>query len=234
MTFWRDADHAGGGPFPRSVPLRVVLLVAVLSGVGITAYRYAELWTPLQRRYLGAYLRSAVAMTTRGEYALWQVVDQRGSRLAVDEELVSVTSATGETTFALSDAVVTAGATGLVWRRESYPHAALHAFLRRWIYHEQTPLDLLLPALWAALALFLGGVIGVRAQAVVDARTWRARSRMWHPQGSMPPVILDHVDRSPRAPASLPAAAHGLGASAAGSAPPGPAPPAAWPDPFFQ
>ena len=47
-------------------------------------------------------MRSAVAFSRGGEYDLWQVVDRTGARLALDEDLVSVTTATGETSFALA------------------------------------------------------------------------------------------------------------------------------------
>lgn len=117
MRGWADAGRVGWGSSPTSVPFRVLLVAALLGGVAIAAYRYAAVWTPLQRRYLFAYVRSAVAVTARGEYDLWQVIDRHGTRLAPDEELVSVTTASGETSFALADTAVKAGATRLVWQR---------------------------------------------------------------------------------------------------------------------
>ncbi len=251
MRIWGRSDAVGWGARPPVVPMGVLLVLALVGGVTTAAYRYRAVWSPLQRHYLGAYVRSAVAVSTRGEYHLWQVVDRTRARLALDEDLVSVTTATGETSFGLATPAATAGATRLVSTRQTYAHAALHAFLRRWIYRDQTVLDLLLPALWSALALFLGGVIGARAQAVVDARSWRAPSPTWSATG--PPVVLDPVDRVPRVPAPLPATPRlpspsrpapsptpapstrpPAGAAVPARATVPPSSPASWPDPFFQ
>ena len=109
MTRWGNSDRGRWGPPTRSISLIVLLVAAFVNGVGIAAYRYAEVWTPLQRRYLSSYVRSALAFSTSGLYELLQVADGKGSRLALDEELVSVTTATGETSFALSDAAVKGG-----------------------------------------------------------------------------------------------------------------------------
>jgi hypothetical protein len=192
-----------------------------------------------------------VALSTRGDYDLWQVVDRQGTRLALDEELVSVTTAGGDTSFALAETAVMAGATRVVRQRQTYVHDALHAFLRRWIYRDQTLLDLGRPVLWGTLALVLGGVIGAWAQAVVDARRWRAP--LW-PQSARF-VILDQVERLSGAPAPpLPVASPPLPQGLLSSAAPRPststsaratadasgrpalpsAPSGSWPGPFFQ
>ena len=179
----------------------MIIVAALLTGVGIAAYRYAEVWTPLQRRYLSSYVRSAASFTTSGTYELLQLDDRTGRRLALEEELVTVTSATGETSFALSDTAVKAGATRLVWQREPYDHAALHRFLGRWIYHDQTLLDLAQPVLWGALAVFLGGLIGARSQQVVHARAWRARYPAGEEDYGRAPAIIEYVPSTPRSPA---------------------------------
>ena len=256
MRLWWDSDRVMWGP-PRAKPvtLIVMLIIAFVSAAGIAEYRYAEVWTPLQRRYLPSYVRSALALTTTGRYDLVQVVDRTGSRLALDEELVSVTTAAGETSFALSDAAVKAGATRLVWQRQSYTHAALHAFLGRWIYHDQTLFDLVQPALWGAVALLLGGIIGARSQAIVHARSWRAQYAPREADWTMAPAVIDCVDRTPRSratsvasadrpsdqvrvpiPAPLPArltCALAAGDVTHPRAAPH-APPGSWPDPFFK
>lgn len=207
MRLWGDSDYVTSAPPTTPVSLIIVLVTALMTGLGIAAYRYAEVWTPLQRLYLFSYVRSAVALTTGGSYELWHVVDRTGSRLALDEELVTVTAATGETSFALSDTAVKAGATRLVWQREPYDHVALHRFLSRWIYHDQTPIDLAQPACWGALALFLGGVIGAWSQNVLSTRAWRARYPAREMDGPTAPAIIDYVPSTPRWPASPPALA---------------------------
>lgn len=251
MRVWGRSDAVAWGSRPPAVPMGVLLVVALLGAVTTAAYGYRAVWSPLQRHYLGAYVRSAVAFSSRGEYDLWQVVNRTGARLALDEDLVSVTTATGETSFALAAPAATAGATRLASTRQTYAHAALHAFLRRWIYRDQTVLDLLLPALWSALALFLGGVIGARAQAVVDARWWRAPSPTWSASG--PPVVIESVNGVPGVSALRPATER-LPSLSRPALSPGPAPstrppagadvparpavqpssPASWPGPLFQ
>ena len=199
MRLWGDSDPSGR-PSPRSRRRSSSCIAALLTGVGIAAYRYAEVWTPLQRRYLSSYVRSAAPFTTSGTYDLLQLDDRTGRRLALEEELVTVTSATGETSFALSDTAVKAGATRLVWQRDPYDQAALHRFLGRWIYHDQTLLDLAQPVFWGALAVFLGGLIGARSQQVVHARAWRARYLAGEGDDGRAPAIIDYVPSTPRSP----------------------------------
>ena len=57
---WGRAETAGTWPHPKPVRTLAVLLVASVSGLAVAAYAYAQTWTPLQRVYLGAYVRSAV------------------------------------------------------------------------------------------------------------------------------------------------------------------------------
>ena len=253
MRWWGGAPYATVPSSVTSVSRRALLAIALLAGTGIAGYGYGVAWTPLQRAYLVTYVRSTLVWPTSGLFNLLYVVDARGRRLALDEELVTVTSATGETTFALAEATITAGATGLEWRRERYPHAELHPFLRRWIYRDRTPLNLATPPLWTALVLFLGGVLGARLQGVVDAR----RARDPYPRGDTRPpprpIVINPVDSHSRAPGSSLARTNrpshqGLVASpapraaltsvsatepAAGRSASAPTPPASS-DPFFQ
>ena len=65
-------------------------LIAVVSVIGLGQYRYSR-WTPLQRFYFPAYVRStildALGVTKPGRYALLTVIDRRGPRLAVDADV---------------------------------------------------------------------------------------------------------------------------------------------------
>ena len=59
-------------------------------------------------------------------------------------------------------------------------------------------------AVWTALVLFLGGVIGVRTHGVVDARWARDLSSRWDTRPPTRPVVIDHVgSRSPARSSSL-------------------------------
>jgi hypothetical protein len=85
------------------------------------------------------------------------VADGKGTRLALDEEVMPVITANGETTFALTDEALKAGDKRLVFQQVRYDNAKLHEFLGHWIYRDQTFTDFLLPALWGGLgALCLG------------------------------------------------------------------------------
>src|SRR5260370_31377537 len=96
---WGRDDAAGTWPHPKPVWTVATLVIAVISAAVISAYRYVEVWTPLQRLYLSTYVRSDVmsglGLTTTGRYRLLQVADRRGSRLALDDEVMAVTGGAG-------------------------------------------------------------------------------------------------------------------------------------------
>jgi hypothetical protein len=193
MKLWGNVDSGRWGEPAPPITVIVLLAATVSSAAGIAVYRYAQVWTPLQRQYLWPYIWSGLGVTTTGSYDLLYVVDGEGTRLALDDELVTVTAANGQTSFALSEAVALGGATRLEWKPDPYPHAALHRFFRRAIYHEQTVFELAQPALWGAVAVFLGGIVGARSQEIVHARAWRA-SRMCERGWAPTPAIIDCTD----------------------------------------
>ena len=194
MKLWADVDGGRSGEPAQPITVIVLLAATVSSAAGIAVYRYAEVWTPLERQYLWSYIWSGLGVTTTGSYDLLYMVDRQGTRLALDEELVTVTAANGQTSFALSEAAAQAGATRLEWKQELYPHAALHRFFRRAIYHEQTVFELAQPALWGAVAVFLGGMVGARSQDIVHTRAWRAQSRIRERGWAPTPSIIDCAD----------------------------------------
>ncbi len=144
------------------------------------------MWTPLQRMYVSPYLRSQVlgslGFTSTGHYRLLQVLDRTGSRLALDDEVQPSSNASGETTFALTEAAVHIGDRQLVWRDASYPHARLHAFLRRWIYRDQTVTDLVKPAVWGGVGVWLVGLLLAIPMDVARARERRQGRRLKGPE----------------------------------------------------
>ena len=222
MRWWgRPQHYATVYPPVSDVPRRVVLAMAFVALVSVALYRYVVVWTPLQCAYLSTYVRSL--LWGDAEFHLLYIVDGKSHRLALDQELVLVTSTTGETTFALAETTAKTGTTRLEWQRARYPNVVLYAFLRRWIYRDQTPLDLFLPPLWTALVLFLGGVIGIRMQRFDDARLERERRLRW---GAPPQtVVVDQVaaassTRAPLQAASRPSQRPGLPATTSGSRPP--------------
>ena len=235
---------------PTRLSLGALVLAACLAAAGIAAYRYLEVWTPLQRHYLGAYLWSGVALTRTAAYDVVYVIDPRGRRLAVDADLAIVTAPTRETAFVLSEAAVTSGATRVEWARDTYPHRPLHLFLRRWIYGDQTLMGLAQPVLWGAFALFFGGLLGARAQELMHVSaardpygaSWAAPSVVRYveatprPSGlALPPEIRPgrQAQAMTAAPSGFPRAGLTVGQPTLPPASPG-SEPDAWPDPLFK
>src|SRR5262249_23458932 len=134
---WGRAPEAGRWQRAAPVWLLGVLLIAVASGIGMWWIRETFVWTPLQQFYLSAYARAARASwlgIRRGRYGLLLMENRRGSRLAIDEEVVPIASPMGDTTVALSELARRAGSGRLVWRDLLYNHARLHTELQVWIY----------------------------------------------------------------------------------------------------
>jgi hypothetical protein len=90
---WGREENAGEWPGGRARATLFAFFVAVLAVAGIFYYRYAEEWTPLQRFYLSQYARSGTSFGKSGAYQLLDVVNSKGSRLALDEEVEPVVTA---------------------------------------------------------------------------------------------------------------------------------------------
>jgi hypothetical protein len=95
-----------------------LILVAAMTAVAIGAYDYAERWTPLQRLYLGPYVRSTLAatLTRNGRYQLLMVLGRHGTQLALDDEVQAVASPSGTAAFALTDVAIRVGDRQLRWQ----------------------------------------------------------------------------------------------------------------------
>jgi hypothetical protein len=125
---------------------------------------------------------AGLGFTASGHYRLLQVVDGKGSRLALDDEVHLITTPAGEATFALTEAAVRAGDRQLVWQDGSYNHAALHAFLGRWIYRDQAVLDLVRAAGWGGLGVLVAGLVIAIPADVARARERRHGRRLKGPE----------------------------------------------------
>jgi hypothetical protein len=139
----------------------VLVLLSIVATLGAHGFRYERVWTPLERHYFGAYSVSQIAGVVRdnGWYTLLQVVTRKGSRLALDSDVLPAVSERGENTFALTEEALKHGAVRLEFHRSYYNNSEMHAYLGNWIYQNQTSLDLVRPALWAGLVLFLAGLL---------------------------------------------------------------------------
>ncbi len=182
---WGRAAEAG--KWQRAVPVwfMSMILLALASGMGVWWVRQTFVWTPLQRFYLSAYTRSAIASSLAiqtGRYRLLLMDNRRGSRLAIDDEVVPIASPTGDTTFALSQLAQQAGSGHLVWRDLVVNHARLHADLLVWIYRNQTLTDLARPSLLTALVVLIAGLLVAIPKDVQWSRSRRHGRRLKGPE----------------------------------------------------
>jgi type IV secretory pathway TraG/TraD family ATPase VirD4 len=162
-----------------------VIVLALASGIGVWWVRQTFVWTPLQQFYLSAYARSALASSLAirtGRYRLLLMENRHGNRLAIDEEVVPISSPTGETTFALSDLARQAGSGHLVWRHLVVNHARLNAQLRVWIYAGQTLTDLTQPSLITLFVVFIAGLLIAIPKDVGCSRSRRHGRRLKGPE----------------------------------------------------
>jgi hypothetical protein len=182
---WGRAPEAGKWQRALPVWLMSVIVIAVASGIAVWLVRQTFVWTPLQRFYLSGYTRSAIASSLgirTGRYRVLMMETRRGSRLAIDDEVVPITLANGETAFGLSEVARQAGSGRLVWRDLVYDHARLHAQLRVWIYAEQTLPDLARPSLVTIFAVLLGGLLIAIPKDVQWSRSRRHGRRLKGPE----------------------------------------------------
>jgi Type IV secretion-system coupling protein DNA-binding domain len=180
---WGREESAGDWPSDRSVWTIAAFFVALASVGVIGAYLYARQWTPLQKHYLSAYLATdAGALRKDGRYTLLMAETRKGTELALDEEVVPVTTASGENTFALTDAAMRAGVTKLEWQRGPYDNAKLHQILAHWIYNDESPTDLMRPALWGGLGVFVLGLIVAIPKDAARARERKHGRRLKGPE----------------------------------------------------
>ncbi len=156
-----NREKSAGGLSIQPVYTYLLVLLSIVVTLGAQGFRYERVWTPLERHYFGAYLASQIAGFVRdnGWYILLQVVTRKGSRLALESDIVSAVTENGENTFALTDEALKHGAVRLEFHRSYCNNSEMHAYLANWIYQNQTSLDLVRPALWAGLVLFFAGLL---------------------------------------------------------------------------
>src|ERR1700730_5283715 len=93
--------EASAGTWIRTRPAWTfsAVLIAVVNVIVLGKYRSSR-WTPLQRFYFPAYVRStildAIGVTKPGRFALLTVMDRRGPRLAVDTDFQGSSAASND------------------------------------------------------------------------------------------------------------------------------------------
>jgi hypothetical protein len=167
VTEWGRRDNAGRWPPRNGAWTLTALLVSVLISCGVFVRQYQTSWTPLQRLYFSAYVRTAVmrriGLSGTGHYRVLCLATDRASLIAASNDLGTGTRA-------------------LIWITESYPHAALHTFLRRSVYDGRGLAGLAKPALWSAVALGLPGLVVAVPADILRARRRRHGRRLKGPE----------------------------------------------------
>lgn len=176
-----------------------LVLISFTATLGIQGFRYMRVWTPLERHYFSAYLGSQVVGVVRenSSYTLLHIVTRKGSRLALDSDVVPAMSDSGENTFALTEEATKHGALRLEFHRAHYNNAEMHAYLGKLIYQNQTLMDFVRPALWAGLVLFFAGLLPA---TYLDHKRSFALCYGKRPRGLelMPVAQLNRPQRPPR------------------------------------
>ncbi len=83
---------------PHSVWLIGTQLLALIVAMTIQYYSYDRVWTPLQRFYFSAYVRSQILMRfgiSSGTYQLLTIKDAKGTRPAIDTDVTTAPASDG-------------------------------------------------------------------------------------------------------------------------------------------
>jgi hypothetical protein len=135
------------------------LVLAVVAGIGIFTYRNVEVWTPLQRWYWIQYLNTKNFPSPGGDYQVLAKVDRHGQRrMAVDADVMAGAPQGRQLIpFGLSQQAKQAGAVELVVDTVHFSSRQMNQMLAQRIFDGQSPDDLIRPAWFGALGVFVLG-----------------------------------------------------------------------------
>jgi Type IV secretion-system coupling protein DNA-binding domain len=182
---WGRSDVAGTWPRSQKFWFLTLLVVAVACGGAMGIYQHERTWTPLQRWYLSAYLRSAFATglaLKSARYDLLYAVDRKGSRLAGNEDVRPIMADSVTVNFALTDLSRAVGVQRLQWRNVAYNPDLMHRTLRIVVYDDQSLWMLARPALLVTMTVLLAGLGVAARQTSKDTRTRRHGRRLKGPE----------------------------------------------------
>jgi hypothetical protein len=180
-------------PFPRRFPWLPAMAILAFSGALFLSNWLV--WTPMQRYYLGAYLRCALfgtepAVGTEVRW-LYKTAPHKQQELATNADVVPATAGDGRgIPIQLSPAARQAGWTGLLQGPEEWPQTVrLQPFLEAQFYDGKSIWRLLLtPLLWGA-AMFFSMLAGRSAlQSWLEHRQEEFERTMWD---APPPRLLE-------------------------------------------
>lgn len=183
---WRADRHAGKWRKRHPIWAWMPVFAALATMLAICAYRYVEVWTPLQRFYFKTYiltgLRSISGMENSGHYELLAVTTKNGSHWASDVEVTEARTEPRGTTVALTHEALKSGGLRLVLVTVQSDDGNLHDFLRQGIYRDQTLMFFLRPALWGGFGVLFFWPAFTLLKEVVRARRRRHERRSSIPE----------------------------------------------------
>lgn len=152
--------------------------------------------TPLQRYYLPYYIRSEIAIRPTGKYRLLYVLDTNGKlRPALDDDVKSgKTAQPGGKPIPLdiSPEALSRGARSL-YREPArvYRNRRLHAFLARWVYNGQNPIQIFSRPLEASLGLLAIGLFFTVGWDIARRKQLRYGRRLRGPEMLEPKAFTE-------------------------------------------
>jgi type IV secretory pathway TraG/TraD family ATPase VirD4 len=173
---WGRVEDAGTWP-SRWPAWLTALLLALLCAAGIAYLRYRWQWTPLQRFYFPRYARLELAPHSRRPSRMLFVVSKAGTLPALDRDVVP---GLDKDTVAASDDARARGAIRFEWRPVGDAKAA--AFLKHFIYGDQSLAGLLRPALLGGLGIFVLGLFVAVPKDLARARERKHGRRLKGPE----------------------------------------------------
>ena len=182
---WGRQASAGTWISTRPAWALSAALIAVVSVIGLGQYRYSR-WTPLQRFYFPAYVRStildALGVTKPGRYALLTVDGSTGPAPRCGHGRRGHTGLFERDAFTLTAAARSAGIRGPAVTTDRYDSRALHTFLLTWIYQGRRLRDLAWPPLAGGLGVLVLGLVVAIPQDAERARARRQGRRLRGPE----------------------------------------------------
>ena len=158
MSQWGRKQYPNW-PSRSPVWTQAALIVALLCFALAIAIDYARNWSFLQKFYLPVYVKTwfhGWFPKAETRYRLIATEDRKGqARLAVDGEVDASTDSQGEAAYVLTEEARRRGLVRLAWQDALFNDKPLHAYLRHWIYRDQTVWDYIEGPAYAALGVFI-------------------------------------------------------------------------------
>ena len=131
---WGREKNAGNWPSRYPVGILWAVAAGVLTAITILVYQYQGRVARGGSHLSSDLLADPGSLHKEGSYNLLTVVDRKGGhRLALEDDVVSVPTSSGESSYTLTQEAVANGAVRLEWQRGKYNCQGLHRMIGHWI-----------------------------------------------------------------------------------------------------